>query len=253
MSEVTLKKYQIKKVLGGLLLIGIMSFLLTSLLQFNSITLANPSNSQNNKKTILTGETKQKLFIALLSGGLASIVTIYVNNKESNLQKRERLIESLTWLEGRTQRRNIGIAIVESGWNLDENQDFHLAWTSILVNQAIYLLTNEKDQDQDQDQGKHKEKIAFHEKDNLCRIIDILVEKAKFPKIAKKDEFYLGRYKFLILAIENHVENRKNKKLETLNEDIKRLKKNKENWKKLINNEELWNNFINGKNSEESS
>ncbi|MDJ0730389.1 MAG: hypothetical protein QNJ33_10405 [Crocosphaera sp.] len=255
MSEIEHSKNHRKRLLG-VLLIGSVFFLLTSPLQSSSIILTQNSNGVNDPNPKENGTPKEESILlnlisngaawsflgALIGGGIGSLATIYVSNQESNLKKRERLIESLTWFEGRTQKRNVGIAIVESEWEITEKKDFKefkKIWTSLLVNQAIYLLTNEKDE------------IAFHEEQNLCRMIDILVEKAKIQK--KESNFYRDRYQFLILAIEDHAENRESKKLKHLNEHIKRLGKNKKNWKHLINDEKLWEKFIGDKNSYEAS
>jgi hypothetical protein len=73
----------------------------------------------------------------------------------------DRLFDSLKWFEGDTQKRTIGIAVVESKWN--DWPDFHARWLTVLVNQAIYLMSREKDQK------------ARHERANLYRIMAFLV------------------------------------------------------------------------------
>jgi len=72
------------------------------------------------------------------------------SSKETHLhQKDERiatsLFNSLQWFEGRTQKRSIGISIVDAQWNNFE--ELREVWTSVLVNQAIYLSTQSNAKD----------------------------------------------------------------------------------------------------------
>jgi len=75
----------------------------------------------------------------------------------------ELLLESLKWFEGGTQKRSIGIALVETKW--EYQKEFRARWASILVNQAIHLLTRKK--------GCH----ARHERANLYRMMNFLMMK----------------------------------------------------------------------------
>jgi hypothetical protein len=74
--------------------------------------------------------------------------------------------ESLKWFEGETQKRSIGIAVVEAGWK--RGREFRPMWTRVLANQAIYLLV-------EQTQQGHPEGTA-HERHNLARIMTFLIE-----------------------------------------------------------------------------
>jgi hypothetical protein len=96
---------------------------------------------------------------ALIGWGLALLQ--YFGNK--NLRVWELMLESLRWFEGGTQKRSIGIALVESKWDI--HQEFHGRWASILMNQAIYLLTRKDDRDE------------VHERANLYRIMNLLIDK----------------------------------------------------------------------------
>jgi hypothetical protein len=79
-------------------------------------------------------------------------------------QRRERreqqVFEALKWFEGKTQRRNIGIAVLEGYW--EEVPTLRGVLVPLVVNQTIYLLT----------QSSQKE--AQHERDNLERLISLL-------------------------------------------------------------------------------
>lgn len=82
----------------------------------------------------------------------------------SRARFREVLFESLRWFEGKTQRRSIGISIVEASW--DEYPELRPIWRGVLVNQAVYLLTV----------SEQKEKLP--EIANLRRIMAVLVREA---------------------------------------------------------------------------
>jgi len=82
----------------------------------------------------------------------------------SRARFREVLFESLQWFEGKTQKRSIGISIVEASWK--EYPEFHAIWRGVLVNQAVYLLTGSEQGD------------SFTELANLRRIMSLLVREA---------------------------------------------------------------------------
>jgi hypothetical protein len=79
--------------------------------------------------------------------------------------ERERLqahvFDSLKWFEGRSQKRSIGIAVIEGNWSTFD--DMRPTWLAILTNQAVYLLAESDSKD------------ASHERANLDRITRLLV------------------------------------------------------------------------------
>src|SRR5262245_836670 len=63
--------------------------------------------------------------------------------KEQNrANMRDVLYESLKWFEGGTQRRSVGIAVVNASWT--EFKEFQPMWLEVFANQAIYLLSPSK-------------------------------------------------------------------------------------------------------------
>ncbi len=128
------------------------------------------------------------ILVAFLGGGFGFIQLI----RNERLKTWQCLLESLRWFEGGTQKRNIGIALVESEW--DKHPEFQDQWTSILVNQGIYLLTREKTKEETQED-------AFHEEANLYRIMNLLIDKAQKNSIITDSQ-----RKSLTTAIqENHL------------------------------------------------
>jgi hypothetical protein len=81
--------------------------------------------------------------------------------REENLKQRELLISALRWFEGGTQNRSIGIAVVNTNWEL--LKEFRALWIEVLANQAIYLLM------------ASDQKTAAHEHENLRRIMQLLI------------------------------------------------------------------------------
>jgi hypothetical protein len=70
------------------------------------------------------------------------------------------VLDSLKWFEGKTQKRSIGIAVVEGNWN--KFAELRLTWLAVLTNQAIYLLAESGQDD------------AAHERSNLNRMMTLL-------------------------------------------------------------------------------
>jgi len=83
-------------------------------------------------------------------------------DEQLKMQLREQVANSLKWFEGGSQKRSIGIADIETHIRDAQFMAFYTTWAKVLVNQAIYLLT-ESDQSQ-----------SLHETDNLERILNLL-------------------------------------------------------------------------------
>ncbi len=102
------------------------------------------------------------------------------DEQRKNLQaERERLqfhlFDSLKWFEGRTQKRSIGIAVIEANWKTVEAM--RPTWLAVLTNQAVYLLTKtEKTEEMEESKKSEKsdESDAAHEIANLERIMNLL-------------------------------------------------------------------------------
>lgn len=109
------------------------------------------------------------------------------DQREQAIQERQRdkrdtyLFEALKWFTGGTQKRNVGISIVEGYWT--EIPHLKGILVPLLANQAIYLLT-QSEQD-----------TALHEYDNLNRIMVLLIE------FEEKHKFR-GYYDQILHAIE---------------------------------------------------
>src|SRR5262245_22042952 len=61
-----------------------------------------------------------------------------LTRKASRDRLRDILYASLRWFEEGTQRRSIGISVVEASWDLFP--EFRTVWLGVLTNQAVYLL-----------------------------------------------------------------------------------------------------------------
>ena len=72
----------------------------------------------------------------------------------------DRLFSSLSWFEGKTQKRSIGIAVIEGLW--PDLEEYRKILIPLLANQAIYLLAvSNEDTD--------------HERNNLQRIMRLIL------------------------------------------------------------------------------
>lgn len=77
------------------------------------------------------------------------------------LKIRDYLYDSLKWFDGGTQRRSIGISVIEASWA--SLQEFRGTWIAVLANQAIFLLEESGQKD------------AAHEVANLDRMMELLI------------------------------------------------------------------------------
>jgi hypothetical protein len=80
--------------------------------------------------------------------------------QNEEIKMREMLFDSLRWFEGDTQKRSVGLAMVNAAW--DKDSDFRHVWTNVLATQAIYLLLESK-------QVNREDEVA-----NLYRVMEIL-------------------------------------------------------------------------------
>jgi hypothetical protein len=83
---------------------------------------------------------------------------------DAERSQRDRLqshvLDSLKWFEGRTQKRSIGISVIEGNWAAFP--ELHLTWISVLTNQVVYLLAESEEGD------------SLNELANLDRMMDLL-------------------------------------------------------------------------------
>src|SRR5260370_28740770 len=79
-------------------------------------------------------------------------------------QMANEVVQSLKWFEGGSQIKSIGIAYIETRFSDKHYKQFYTVWSSVLANQAIYLLTGSD------------QRTSFHEQDNLERILNLLLQ-----------------------------------------------------------------------------
>jgi hypothetical protein len=77
------------------------------------------------------------------------------------LRHEQRAFGALEYFTGDTQRRNVGIAIIEGSWR--DVPEMRRVFVPLLANQASYLVE------------KSKQKDAVHEIDNCRRIVGLLI------------------------------------------------------------------------------
>ena len=104
----------------------------------------------------------------------------YLERKRS--RRDANLFQAFQYFDGGTQRRNIGIAIIEGLWQ--EAPHLQGLFVPLLANQAIYLLTASEQSE------------ARHEQDNLRRIMGLVTAPAG------RAAGFAGHYQELLRAIE---------------------------------------------------
>jgi hypothetical protein len=96
-----------------------------------------------------------------LAGILATALLAYLGYCERQASRMEdRLFDALSWFEGGTQKRSIGIAVVEGYWS--KLPAYRGTLIPLLANQAIYLLS-------ESDTG------TDHERNNLERMMRLIL------------------------------------------------------------------------------
>jgi hypothetical protein len=118
-------------------------------------------------------ETKDAITVAVAVAGWA-----YAGFKEwlsyrerLATRKEDQLFKALSWFEGKTQRRSIGVAVVEGLWQ--ELPHYRKTLIPLLANQAIYLLAE-------------SDTATAHERNNLERIMQLVLDgslRADFPHL----------------------------------------------------------------------
>ena len=83
---------------------------------------------------------------------------------EQRRQREDSVLQALQYFGGRTQVRSVGVSVIDGLW--DETPEFRSIFVPLLINQAIYLLE------------ESKQESAKHELFNLRRIMDLLIRAA---------------------------------------------------------------------------
>jgi hypothetical protein len=96
--------------------------------------------------------------------------------KQAERRRQDSMLQALQYFGGRSQVRSIGISIVDGSW--DEMPEFRGVFVPLLINQAIYLLSESEAKD------------AEHELFNLRRIRYLLGKPAPDGHDPRQDEFY---------------------------------------------------------------
>lgn len=120
------------------------------------------------------------ILIGLLSAAAGLGLAFYTERSTRSLQQKERmeshLLDSLKWFEGGTQKRSIGISVVEANWATYKL--LRPTWLAVLVNQAVYLL------------AETKETRSQHEIEN-CKRIRRLLSREK-PQLSEGQKRAIG-------------------------------------------------------------
>ena len=115
--------------------------------------------------------------------------------------EKQHLFDALSWFEGGTQKRSIGISIIEANW--DKHNEMKPVWSSLLITQAIHILLNSGERNSETEQN------------NIERIMSLL-QKQKFDSpIANEQRISLRNAlekASLINETGEEIEKNKNKK-----------------------------------------
>lgn len=108
--------------------------------------------------------------VAAIGGWLlAAILAITAYRERQTEQKYRILLQALDYLTGGSQKRSIGIALVEGLW--ERKSQYLRSLLPALINQAVYLLLSTKN-----GSGRHQ----FH---NWLRIMELILRAPKVPEL----------------------------------------------------------------------
>jgi hypothetical protein len=119
-------------------------------------------------------DTKEIITLAVaVAGWIYAGFTQWLGYRERlATRKEDQLFKALSWFEGKTQRRSIGVAVVEGLWQ--EVPDYRKTLIPLLANQAIYLLAE-------------SDSSTAHERNNVERIMRLVLDgsslRADFPHL----------------------------------------------------------------------
>jgi hypothetical protein len=113
-------------------------------------------------------------FLSVLVAFAGVYVTRQFNNKQMENRRWELIQSSFNWLAGRTQNRNIGIAVAEHFW--EKEPEYRKTWLRLFVNQAVYLLADQFDR-KAQDHKRNPDEVLqrLDEELTLQRIMEKIV------------------------------------------------------------------------------
>ncbi|MCW2849738.1 MAG: hypothetical protein JWR90_3712 [Marmoricola sp.] len=143
------------------------------------------------------------LVAALLTALISVVIATYgyLDRKAAAAERGEQryediVLRSLEYFTGGTQRRSVGVAVVEGAW--DNAPNLRPIFVPLLVNQAIYLLEESKQKD------------AAHEQQNLSQIMKLLI------RFKQADELSPSNYQGLAEALQRRTAEKVNDKGVTL-------------------------------------
>ena len=108
-------------------------------------------------------EASEQLLDWVIAGGgwIVAIFSLWIGYKERvQFRREERLQETLQYFTGGTQKRSVGIALIEGVWNSHPGQMKVLV--PVVSNQIVYLLLTTDS------------KSEAHEERNLVRLISLM-------------------------------------------------------------------------------
>lgn len=113
---------------------------------------------------------QQTVSIILAFGGWIVAVVLAITNYLDRVRERQHnlFLNALSYLTGGSQKRSVGIAIIEGLW--ESSEKFRHELIPALTNQAIYLLLDSDERDRK------------HEVHTLLRIMGLLINQTKYKK-----------------------------------------------------------------------
>jgi len=81
----------------------------------------------------------------IIGFGVAAMTLVLGYRERKQSRRDDNIFRALAFFDGKTQRRNVGISVVEGYWNT--TPDLQRILVPLLVNQAIYLVSQSEQSD----------------------------------------------------------------------------------------------------------
>ncbi|MDB4949622.1 MAG: hypothetical protein JWM27_2271 [Gemmatimonadetes bacterium] len=140
---------------------------------------ASVDSLQHTKKPV--AEVWGPILVGLVAAAAGFAAAAFSTERSVRSAREGHLYDALKWFEGETQKRSIGLSVIEGNW---KNKALHPTWRGVLVNQAVFLLASSKTDTEHERQNLHRIRAL------LARLkLDEFDRGALFAALTKRAQF----------------------------------------------------------------
>jgi hypothetical protein len=121
------------------------------------------------------------VFLVAAGGWIVAVITLLIGYLERrSAREQERLAKTLDYFDGGSQRRSIGISMIEGVWI--QNRRFRNILIPLIANQIVYLLLSTDSKDAHNERNLERLVMLFkaipnlrqpdHDREDVCKAIE---------------------------------------------------------------------------------